>query len=311
MTARGERIAVVLALGLALVMFLSVAFPQDAQLPAPAYLGEAQCIACHAQEAENYSHALHAKVFARGRSELEQRGCESCHGPGSNHLLDLTSKANIIVFTRDSEIPIRDQNAQCLQCHKGGQRMHWPGSIHQTGDLGCSDCHNPMAQFSATGLLRERSINDTCFGCHQQQRMQFQQRSHMPLLEGKISCEDCHNPHGSTTDPLLKADTVNQVCYQCHAEKRGPFLWEHAPVRENCLNCHNPHGSNHEFLLVVARPYLCTQCHSQLVHNLGLTTQGNLGSGEFPDERMMNRSCQQCHSQIHGSNHPAGVKFHR
>ncbi|TDJ34037.1 MAG: cytochrome C, partial [Gammaproteobacteria bacterium] len=46
-------------------------------------------------------------------------------------------------------------------------------------------------------------------------------------------------------------------------------------------------------------------------HNLGLTTRGNLGSGAFPDERIMNRGCQQCHSQIHGSNHPAGVKFHR
>ena len=42
----------------------------------------------------------------------------------------------------------------------------------------------------------------------------------------------------------LKAASVNEQCYTCHTEKRGPFLWEHAPVRESCLNCHTPHGSN-------------------------------------------------------------------
>ena len=62
-------------------------------------------------------------------------------------------------------------------------------------------------------------------------------------------CSDCHNPHGSVTEALLKKDSINDVCYTCHAEKRGPFLFEHAPVRENCDNCHNPHGSVNEFLL--------------------------------------------------------------
>ena len=33
---------------------------------------------------------------------------------------------------------------------------------------------------------------------------------------------------------MLKEASVNDNCYKCHAEKRGPFLWEHPPVRENC-----------------------------------------------------------------------------
>ena len=28
----------------------------------------------------------------------------------------------------------------------------------------------------------------------------------------------------------------NETCYQCHAEKRGPFLWEHQPARDDCLD---------------------------------------------------------------------------
>src|SRR3546814_10429912 len=71
-------------------------------------------------------------------------------------------------------------------------------------------------------------------------------RSHMPLPEGQLSCADCHNPHGTINATLLKTDTVNETCYQCHAEKRGPMLFEHAPVRDSCLNCHTPHGRSAE-----------------------------------------------------------------
>jgi DmsE family decaheme c-type cytochrome len=168
-----------------------------------------------------------------------------------------------------------------------------------------------MARFSATGLLKKASVSETCYTCHQQQRAEFRKRSHMPLPEGKMSCENCHNPHGSPTRPLLNADSVNDLCYSCHAEKRGPFLWEHAPVRENCLNCHEAHGSNQEALLVAARPFLCQQCHTSRTHQNRLATVSNLASGPDPNQRVIARSCQTCHAQIHGSNHPTGVRFLR
>ncbi len=154
-------------------------------------------------------------------------------------------------------------NGMCLGCHSGGTRIYWSGSAHERQELACSDCHNPMTEQSPRGLLAKQRVSQTCFSCHPEQRAQFRKRSHMPLPEGKIACSDCHAPHGSSTDPLLRADSVNQLCYQCHAEKRGPFLWEHAPVVESCLNCHHPHGSNHEGLLVSPAPFLCNQCHDQ------------------------------------------------
>ena len=205
--------------------------------------------------------------------------------------------------------------------------MHWPGSIHATNKLACSDCHNPMARFSANGLMKKAGITETCQTCHQQQRAEFRKKSHMPVPEGKMTCEDCHNPHGSSAKRLLKADSINELCYTCHAEKRGPFLWEHAPVRENCMNCHAAHGSNADKLLIQSRPLLCSGCHSTtgtMGHALwGNNTLGNTGSavsptnlngaalGNAPNKRMTGRSCQNCHSTIHGSNSPSGARFQR
>jgi DmsE family decaheme c-type cytochrome len=116
-----------------------------------------------------------------------------------------------------------------------------------------------------------------------------------------MTCVDCHNPHGAASEHQIRAATTNDLCYKCHADKRGPFLWEHAPVRENCITCHQPHGSNNDKVLAAKRPYLCQRCHIARQHPSTLY--------DFPDlatNRLLNRSCTNCHSQIHGSNHPSG-----
>ena len=276
------------------------------------YVGQKTCVGCHQQEAANWAHTIHAAVFTLNpRDATEAQGCEACHGPGSAHVKNPSDLSTIVSFSHKSVTPAARQNAQCLSCHQGGQRIFWHGSIHENNNIACSDCHNPMSNFSAHGLTARESINQTCFACHKVQRAEFNKRSHMPLLEGKLTCVDCHNPHGSTTAPLLKADSVNEVCYSCHAEKRGPFLFEHAPVRENCLNCHNPHGSNFEALLTAPRPMLCQQCHAQDGHPAILMTRGNMALGPSPQPMLISTSCQTCHVNIHGSNDPSGSRFER
>jgi DmsE family decaheme c-type cytochrome len=293
------------------------------------YVGEKVCAKCHDAENGHFGHTLHAKTFRDNpKNELQKLVCEACHGPGSKHAANTNEKNRdtIVGFSREWGTPVDTMNGRCLGCHSGGQRMYWPGSIHQVNKLACSDCHNPMARFSTNGLLKKASITETCQTCHQQQRAEFRKRSHMPVPEGKMTCEDCHNPHGSATKRLLKADTVNELCYTCHAEKRGPYIWEHAPVRENCLNCHYPHGSNQDKLLVAARPVLCQGCHSgsgNMGHQLfGMdvspalspnNTSPNSASGTSlaGGARFIGRSCQNCHSQIHGSNSPSGARFQR
>lgn len=294
-----------------LLLILATTAWSQGEADTAAFVGDTLCQACHQSASQSWSHTVHAKVFARNpRTPLERRSCEACHGPGEAHVAQPQAD-NILGFTHGSGTPIQTQNRQCMACHEGGGRIHWFGSMHEEAELACSDCHNPMANFSNAGLLAAESVNETCIHCHKTQRAEFQRRSHMPLLEGKLTCTDCHSPHGSTTDPLLKADTVNETCYQCHAEKRGPFLWEHAPVREDCLSCHHPHGSNHEKLLITARPVLCQQCHSATGHVNDPLIRSGLPGGTRPDPRGIGRSCSQCHAQIHGSNHPSGARLHR
>ncbi len=301
-------------------------------------VGEKRCGECHDTEKTLFGHTQHAKVFRENpRNDTEKSVCEACHGNGSLHVADTKDRSRIIGFSKEWGTPVARQNAQCLNCHSGGQRLHWPGSIHASNTMACSDCHNPMARFSANGLMKKASITDTCQSCHQQQRAEFRKRSHMPVPEGKMTCVDCHNPHGSSGKKLLKADSVNDLCYSCHAEKRGPFLWEHAPVRENCMNCHSPHGSNADKLLVQTRPALCAGCHSTTGtmghavfgnNTLGGVVNGNPTSfgqsnagiqsntaasatAALASKRMTGRSCQNCHSTIHGSNSPSGARFQR
>jgi len=194
-TSSALRFGVIASCAAALVLVTTILVKPAAQAqPAPTtpplnggavYVGEAVCIACHAAPGKQFAHTAHANAFRLNpKNEQEKVTCEACHGPGSNHLKDPISKENrvsLVGFTKEWGTPIAQQTAMCLTCHQGGERMFWPGSPHATNDLSCSDCHNPMAKISATGLLKKATINETCYTCHQQQRAEFAKRSHMPL----------------------------------------------------------------------------------------------------------------------------------
>jgi len=165
-----------------------------------------------------------------------------------------------------------------------------------------------LTLFGALLFLNAVMRTETCYKCHQDKRAEMNKISHHPVREGKMTCFTCHDPHGSITTKNLRAPSVNELCYNCHTEKRGPFLWEHAPVRENCLSCHTPHGSNHLKLQQTSVPFLCQQCHANTRHPGTLYDATRLPQQYDPStgvNRIFNRACVQCHAAIHGSNHPS------
>ena len=266
------------------------------------YVGSKVCLGCHTGQAAKFERTLMGRLQKQGKMQ-----CESCHGPGSEHvrLGGGRGVGGIISFRpKDHSRTAQENNAVCLGCHEKGARTLWHGSIHQSRGLMCTNCHTIMKGVSRKYQLKTAKQPDTCFQCHKDIRAKVMRSEHMPVREGKMACSDCHSPHGSYNDHLLKEATVNDVCFQCHADKRGPFLWEHPPVVENCMNCHDPHGSINDNMLRWSRPRLCQRCHNVANYHpadpRGPTSFYAVGA-----------SCLNCHSQIHGSNSPAGSRFVR
>ena len=266
-------------------------------------VGTKVCVTCHAASAQLYDHTLMGRIAKTQKGKLE---CESCHGPGSAHVNAGGGRGvgGIISFRpEDQSRTAEENNAICLACHERGDRTNWHGSVHDTRGLMCTNCHTVMKQVSRKSQLKTAFEPDTCFQCHKDRRAQLFRSSHMPVREGKMVCSDCHNPHGSFTEALLKKDSINDTCYTCHAEKRGPFLFEHLPVRENCDNCHDPHGSVNNASLKLSMPRLCFECHGAGGHSGLIGGPGN--------SITMGRQCANCHTAVHGSNSPSGGAFQR
>jgi DmsE family decaheme c-type cytochrome len=277
--------------------------------PRAEYAGSGSCIDCHKTEVAQFAATNKGKLFLEHpRNSLERLGCESCHGPSKQHVESGgEERGALIAFAGKHPSPVEARNAACLSCHEKTARMLWQGSPHESRNVACSDCHTVMHAESERSLLKKPTVLATCTTCHTERRSQQLRFSHMPLGQGKMECTSCHNPHGSTAPKLLVASSTNETCFTCHADKRGPFLWQHAPVTENCSNCHDPHGSNHEKMLKVSRPRLCQQCHQGTGHPI--VPRNPSVAGDFPF--LFNRQCSNCHFNIHGSNHPAGFAFTR
>ena len=281
------------------------------------YVGSETCITCHQDQDRRFKNTIMGKAMAHPHSPEEARGCESCHGPGRAHVEAGGGKDTIpIRFGKDSKNTVAEQNAVCMDCHSKGTHLFWRGSPHESRGMACVDCHQVKQEVHVAGTSEARynaplsenrgvkkSQPELCLQCHQMRRAQLQRSSHMPYREGKVTCTSCHNPHGTPNPKQLIQSTTNENCLSCHTERRGPFVWEHPPVMENCANCHEPHGTSNPQLLKTRMPRVCDTCHDSSRH----PTQPQ----PLSSIKNFNRGCTNCHSYIHGSNHPSGNAFLR
>ncbi len=295
----------VLVLGLLLCLPWATGLAQTPSGKPTAYSekGADSCLQCHNETSKfpvlPIFKTKHAQP-ADQRTPFAGLQCEGCHGPYSEH-------PNMLKFGPGSKLTAEKKNQICLQCHESDNRMGWKGGPHENSDVACADCHR--VHVDRDPVLTVADQPEVCFNCHKKQRADSYKASVHPIRYDKMACSECHNTHGSLTTGVLVKPTLNETCYTCHAEKRGPFLWEHAPVAEDCSLCHRPHGSNHPALLVKRPPLLCQQCHSTGHASIPHTGAGLPGGS--PSEFLLAKGCLNCHSQVHGSNHPSGVKLMR
>jgi DmsE family decaheme c-type cytochrome len=312
-----RRLATALTILWATTIGLAAAGARSAPAPkaaAPAaitqttgFVGDETCATCHDTQAKALHQTLHGKAQnAKTPAARNGQACETCHGPGQKHV-DSSKKEDIRRFTAMSA---REANDTCLSCHaKGGAHTEWQGSMHDARNVSCVTCHGIHTFKSDKAQLKTATVVQTCETCHKQEAMKVKKSGHMPVREGKMECTSCHSPHGSTNVRMLKVgNTINEACASCHTEKRGPYLWEHAAGKENCASCHDPHGSNNDRMLVAKAPMLCQRCHVSSRHPATMYDGAQLAAAS---NRLVGRGCVNCHSQIHGSNSPAGNRFLR
>jgi DmsE family decaheme c-type cytochrome len=257
-------------------------------------------------------------VFERSKHAGIEQSCANCHTGVAEHAKSQMAGDTSGPVPSLVNKPARDIIETCLTCHEKADQASFMSSMHARRNVACTSCHSIHSYKSVRSQLKTAADPDTCFGCHKSERSKSMRTSHHPVREGKMGCVSCHNPHDGTSPKMLSANSINEKCYQCHTEKRGPFLHEHAPVREECVNCHDPHGSNHERLLVAKLPYLCQRCHFS-GHGITADNLSSLeglpvaapGSTVTRSSRNTERGCKQCHLAIHGSNSPSGAYFIR
>jgi DmsE family decaheme c-type cytochrome len=260
-------------------VFLSVALFSTAGFAQSGFVGSDRCAVCHEPQAKAFARNVH-----------KSGACETCHGPGLAHV-EALDPAKLAVFAGGQPDTI---NRSCLGCHASDKRQaHRFQSPHAKNGISCSECH------SVHSPDVKRSSDALCAKCHSAVRASFERPFGHKLTMGAVHCGDCHDPHGTPPPTNVKHRVSNETaCIQCHTEKRGPFLFEHAPVRvQPCVICHEPHGSNNPRMLTRSNvSQLCLECHT--------VSQTNAGGSppSFHDLRTARyRNCTVCHSKTHGS----------
>jgi DmsE family decaheme c-type cytochrome len=296
-----------LAASLALACATSLSFLWSA--PVAAADATPICASCHEQ-----SHTSIAATAHGAKNDAGGKMCQACHGDASQHIQD-PMKNKVANKLAAGKTPA-EKSEVCLGCHAGNRQLaFWESGKHAKNDVACSNCHNIHGKSKGPSVTpfvtTSRPIEaDICGACHKQVRNATMKPSHHPILEGKVKCSDCHNPHGALSHAMVRHETVNQQCFSCHADKRGPFVFAHPPVEENCLSCHTPHGSAHGKLLNEKAPNLCQDCHVTGRHPTsfyGSNQLWNLPNGTpnaAVSTRVIGRACLNCHNSIHGSNAP-------
>ncbi|MCX6835440.1 MAG: hypothetical protein NTW07_09965 [candidate division Zixibacteria bacterium] len=238
------------------------------------------CSSCH----EGYDTGLIGTGHALGSSVDNKVACVSCHDGGQVHIEDPSkdnitnpatqapSKVSQVCTTCHQPHPglgivghdphagtqmtctgchsVHSATAKalelvCQKCHAAVSHQFSKRSNHPLieGTISCTSCHRFLG-VSEPDLGRGATAN--CYSCHMQQSGPFlyeHQATGSFSTEGGW-CVECHNPHGSENDQLLK-QPKSRICNYCHAVPTHNTAHAGAYAGIDCLVCHGDiHGSS-------------------------------------------------------------------
>ncbi len=224
------------------------------------------CASCHSTDLQKNYDAV-TDTYKTTWKDINVN-CESCHGPGSNHIDFINSEV-----------------------YKGGERIKNSGldyakdTISQLQLNTCAPCHARKADLSQAMIhlgeimddMIPQVISDEFYfsdGQIKEEDYEYGSFAQSKMFHNNVRCSSCHNPHSGK----LKIEG-NNLCLSCHTPKYDtPEHHFHALNTEGaqCINCHMPaktfmgidNRRDHSFRvprpdqsILYETPNTCNSCH--------------------------------------------------
>lgn len=229
---------------------------------------QAFCYSCHTVNARGNSATGtvgHDKIQDSTYFDVQ---CESCHGPGLEHVQGVNQGQIVRPLARIGVGP--DTAAGCGACHNGTHHPfaeQWAKSRHALmtaspqGNASCQRCHEGRGKLRALGVTSNFVEKDG-------------------TTNQPVTCAVCHAPHGSPNEANLRLsvsdpDPAANLCMSCHMNRVEPGT--------GSSRANEPHGPQGAVLLgfggwrppnfiydtariygshaTTANPNLCAGCH--------------------------------------------------
>ena len=203
----------------------------------------AMCIECHATGFER-GFDNQTDSFASRWQSLGV-GCQSCHGPASNHLLWAADPQGGAGGGRGFPVDLKDVGKHteietCARCHS--RRAALDGGYHANNRLHDDYQPSPLAAglYEIDGRIQDEVFE---YGSFTQSRMHT----------AGVRCSDCHNPHSGQ----LRA-SGNAVCTQCH-NPSGQAV--RSDIQMDGLQARDYQAPAHHHHAVGSAGAQCQSCH--------------------------------------------------
>lgn len=247
------------------------------------------CAECHSTNVRKGYNA-EKDQFATTWSEINV-SCETCHGPGSNHVAWARARParpaagyegalGLVVGLKEDPPPILHMDTA-----RGILTRDRPRTDHAEVET-CARCHSrrgtfsesytpgrPLAQTHRLALLEPELYEAD--GQIKDEVYEYGSFLQSKMYAAGVTCTDCHNPHS------LKTAGGNLTCAKCHVPETFDIPSHHrhkqgSPAAE-CVSCHAPTKdymvvhARHDHSFRVPRPDLtvklgspnaCNGCHS-------------------------------------------------
>jgi hypothetical protein len=237
---------------------------------------QTMCAGCHLTGWERYQDRATGQYLVRAVNdpggdmnidddpELDEInvGCESCHGPGSEHVADARSSRFIV---NPAYLSAERSSVVCGRCHDrrqgyGGPTVGYTQAVSEAGELarpGISR-HELMTTFTDPvkkgptmgGPGREDNIwpDDVHSSKPHQQYSDFLKSKMYRNGRVLVTCSDCHDMHGGPHARFLlhdPDDSFSPLCQRCHAVDLLPHMETRLNAKmkgrlTRCIDCHMP-----------------------------------------------------------------------